>query len=111
MKYQQGDIVEINFLFPNGEFKPHPALIISNNYLQEIEEGCVYLVLITSKSYNEEFCYHLTEEMLSFKMLKQSYVKCHIISGNTTRDIVRKLGFVKQPYFEEIKNKVILSVF
>ena len=92
MKYQQGDIVEINFLFPNGEFKPHPALIVSNNY-------------------NEEFCYRLTEEMLSFKMLKQSYVKCHIISGNTTRDIVRKLGFVKQPYFEEIKNKVILSIF
>ena len=53
MKYQQGDIIEINFLFPNGEFKPHPALIISNDY----------------------FSYPLTDEMLSFKMSKQSYVK------------------------------------
>ncbi|WP_314280597.1 type II toxin-antitoxin system PemK/MazF family toxin [Capnocytophaga leadbetteri] len=89
MKYQQGDIIEINFLFPNGEFKPHPALIISNDY----------------------FSYPLTDEMLSFKMSKQSYVKCHIISGNTTRDILRKIGYIKSPYFEEIKKKVIKAIF
>ena len=103
MRYQQGDIIEVNFLFPNGEFKPHPAIIISNDYLQE--------VLITSKNYNEEFSYPLTDEMLSFKMNKPSYVKCHIISGNTVRDIVRKIGYIKQPFFEEIKKKVIASVF
>ena len=39
MRYQQGDIIEVNFLFPNGEFKPHPAIIISNDYLQEVEDG------------------------------------------------------------------------
>ena len=49
--------------------------------------------------------------MLSFKMNKQSYVKCHIISGNTVRDIVRKIGYIKKPFFEEIKKKVIASVF
>ena len=111
MRYQQGDIIEVNFLFPNGEFKPHPAIIISNDYLQEVEYGYIYLVLITSKNYNEEFSYPLTDEMLSFKMNKQSYVKCHIISGNTVRDIVRKIGYIKKPFFEEIKKKVIASVF
>ena len=35
MKYEQQDIVEINFLFPDGTFKVHPALIVSNNELQE----------------------------------------------------------------------------
>lgn len=34
MKYEQRDIVEINFLFPDGTSKPHPALIVSNNELQ-----------------------------------------------------------------------------
>ena len=31
MKYTQRDIVEINFLFPDGTTKPHPAVIISND--------------------------------------------------------------------------------
>lgn len=111
MKYKQGDVVEVNFFLPNGEFKPHPALIISNDHLQEVEEGCIYLVLISSKNYNEEFSYPLSDEMLSFKLSKQSYVKSHILSGNTTRDIVRKMGYIKKPYFEEIKKKVIESIF
>ena len=52
MKYHQKDIVEANFLFPDGTFKPHPAIIISNDVLQEDEDGLLYLVLITS---NETF--------------------------------------------------------
>ena len=52
MKYHQKDIVEVNFLFPDGTFKPHPAIIISNDVLQEDEDGLLYLVLITS---NETF--------------------------------------------------------
>ena len=48
MKYSQRDIVEVNFLFPDGTLKVHPAIIISNDVLQENEFGLVYLVLITS---------------------------------------------------------------
>lgn len=58
MKYHQRDVVEINFLFPNGAMKPHPAIIISNDLLQEVE-GFVYLVLISSKNYNDEYSYAL----------------------------------------------------
>ena len=39
MKYYQRDIVEVSFLFPDGTFKPHPAIIVSNDQLQEDEEG------------------------------------------------------------------------
>ena len=35
MKYHQRDIVEVSFLFTDGTFKPHPALIVSNDELQE----------------------------------------------------------------------------
>ena len=34
MKYHQRDIVEVSFLFPDGTFKPHPAIIVSNDQLQ-----------------------------------------------------------------------------
>lgn len=51
MKYHQRDIVEVSFLFPDGTFKPHPAIIVSNDQLQEDEDGMFYLVLITSNGH------------------------------------------------------------
>lgn len=53
----------------------------------------------------------LCKKQHNFKVFGQSYVKYHIISGNTTRDILRKIGYIKRPYFEEIKKKVINAIF
>jgi hypothetical protein len=66
MKYSQRDIVEINFLFPDGSFKPHPAVID---------------------------------------------VKCHILVGDIERDVIRKISRMKQPFFDEMVDKVIQSIF
>lgn len=79
MKYKQRDIVEVNFLFPDGTFKPHPAIIISNDELQELA--------------------------------KPSVVKCQIIAGYIDRDVNRRLGSIKEKYFNEIVDKVIDSIF
>ena len=58
MKYHQKDIVEVNFLFPDGTYKPHPAIIISNDELQEDEDGLLYLVLISSNdTINPQYSY------------------------------------------------------
>lgn len=69
MKYEQRDIVEANFQFPDGSFKPHPALIVSNNELQE-NEGYIYLCMISSKNYNPQYSYALIDEMLTKPMIK-----------------------------------------
>ena len=113
MKYRQRDIVEVNFLFPDGTLKMHPAIIISNNELQEDEFGLVYLVLITSNlELNPKYSYPLKNEMLlSHSFEKPSVVKCQIIAGYTERDIIRRLGSVRLKYFDEIVDKVIESVF
>jgi hypothetical protein len=78
MKYHQRDIVEVSFLFPDGTFKPHPAIIVSNDELQEAEDGMFYLVLITSNDWlNPQYSYPLTDKMLvGHTFAKQSYVKC-----------------------------------
>ena len=66
MMYHQRDIVEVSFLFPDGTFKPHPAIIVSNDQLQEDEEGMFYLVLITSNDrINPQYSYPLTDEMVA----------------------------------------------
>ncbi len=110
MKYSQRDIVEINFLFPDGSFKPHPAVIVSNDMLQD-NEGYIYLCMISSKPYNPEYCYELDDEMLTVPMQKKSYVKCHILVGDIERDVIRKISRMKQPFFDEMVDKVIQSIF
>lgn len=110
MKYRQRDIVEINFLFPNGNMKPHPAVIVSNDDLQEVEDF-VYVALISSKNHNPQYSYPLSDSMLTFSMNKQSFVKCHLIVANMERDILRKLGKMREPYFTEMVDKIIKSIF
>ena len=113
MKYHQRDIVEVSFLFPDGTFKPHPAIIVSNDQLQEDEEGMFYLVLITSNDrINPQYSYPLTDEMVNgFTFSKPSLVKCQIITGYIERDVNRRLGSIKQEYFDEIVNKIVESIF
>lgn len=113
MKYHQRDIVEVSFLFPDGTFKPHPAIIVSNDELQEAEDGMFYLVLITSNDWlNPQYSYPLTDEMIvGHTFAKPSLVKRQIIAGYIERDVVRRLGSVKEKYFNEIVNKIIESVF
>lgn len=110
MKYEQRDIVEVSFMFPDGTFKPHPALIVSNNELQE-EEGFIYLCMISSKAYNPQYNYTLTDEMLTIPMTKQSYVKCQLLVGNIERDVIRKISRMKQPYFDEVVEKIKETIF
>lgn len=113
MKYKQRDIVEVSFLFPDGTLKPHPAIIVSNNQLQEDELGLVYLVLISSNNrINPQYSYPLSDDMVtSYNFSKTSYAKCQIIAGYTDRDIIRHLGSIKEEYFNEIIDKVIDSIF
>ena len=113
MKYHQRDIVEVNFLFPDGTFKPHPAIIVSNDILQEDEDGLLYLVLISSNDkINPQYSYPLSDEMLvGHTFAKPCLVECQIIAGYVERDIYRRLGSIKDKYFNEIVDKTIESIF
>ena len=72
-----------------------------------------YLVLITSNDWlNPQYSYPLTDEMIvGHTFAKPSLVKCQIIAGYIERDVVRRLGSVKEKYFNEIVDKIIESVF
>ena len=39
IKVRPGEIVEVPFLLPGGEFKAHPALVVSPCRLQDDEDG------------------------------------------------------------------------
>lgn len=97
-------------MFPDGTTKPHPALIVSNDELQA-NEGFIYLCMISSKAYNPEYNYEIKDEMLTAPMAKQSYVKCQLLVGNIERDVIRKISRMKQPYFDEVVEQVINTIF
>lgn len=45
MTVEQRDIIELNYQLPNGKFKTHPALVISNSNVLEVED-IFYAVMI-----------------------------------------------------------------
>ncbi|MDR2972909.1 MAG: type II toxin-antitoxin system PemK/MazF family toxin [Bacteroidales bacterium] len=111
MRINQRDIVNVEFIFPDGKAKNHYAIVVSNNELIE-SEGFVYLVLITSKDYNSNYYYELSNDMvLNFSFSKQSYVKCHILMTTMENIVSFPLGQIKKQYFDKIVNKIIYSIF
>ncbi len=110
MKINQRDIIELNFELPNGEFKIHPALVISNQNVLDAED-IFYVVMISTKEYNDEFSVELTNIMLTKPLTKKSYVKCQLIQAYTINEVLSKISSVKPSYFEEIKQVIFDTVF
>lgn len=110
MRVHQRDIVELNFELPNGKFKVHPTLVISNENVLETED-IFYAVMISSKSFNDDFTYELTNEMLSNPLKLKSYVKCQLIQAYSTSEALSKISTIKTVFFQEIKNKLFETVF
>lgn len=67
--------------------------------------------MISSKDYNPQYSFTLADEMLTKPMNKQSYVKCQLIMGDIERDVIRKISRIKQPYFDQIVEKIKKSIF
>lgn len=78
MKVQQRDVIELNYELPNGKFKTHPALVISNSNVLETEV-ILYAVMISLNPMNEEFNFGLYNSMLTKPLPKRSFVKCQLI--------------------------------
>lgn len=105
MNIEQGEIVEVNVYLPNGGFKPHPAIVISNNNVFFYESAFI-IVMISGTKVNDVFSYHLSEKMLTQKPKKESQVRCHLINLVTDKDVIRKYGRIKTLYLSEIIKKI-----
>ena len=88
MKIHQRDVVEVNYLFPNGITKPHMAIVISNDDLQAAEDF-FYLAMISSKNYNPQYTFPLEDSMLTKNLTKKSFVICQLKGRYTERHDLR----------------------
>lgn len=110
MRVQQRDIIELNYQLPNGKFKAHPALVISNSNVLETED-IFYAVMISSNSMNEEFNFDLDNSMLTKPLSKKSYIKCQLIQSYTTDEVISKISSLKQASFDKIFKRIFETVF
>jgi mRNA-degrading endonuclease toxin of MazEF toxin-antitoxin module len=110
MTVNKRDIVEVVFELPDGNIKIHPAIIISGDNYYEAEEA-YYAIMISSKPYNPEFSVELTNEKVTVPFSKISFAKCHLIQSFKPYEIISKRGTVTAKAFEEIKEKVLDSLF
>ena len=95
---------------PNGKFKVHPALVISNSNVLETED-IFYAVMISSNSMNEEFNFELDNSMLTKPLAKKSFVKCQLIQSYTTDEVISKIAAIKQADFNKVLKRIFETVF
>lgn len=110
MNYSQSDVVEFEFPLPNGQFKIHPAIIISSRDVLEIE-GVYICVMLSTKDTNPEFIFEVQPKMLTYSSDKISYAKCQLITRIKPNAIIRRFGSIKSEYFKQLLSKLNLSVF
>jgi hypothetical protein len=105
-KVTQREVVEVIFLMPKGNFKPHPCLVISNNDLLKDEEF-FYGLLMTTKNYFPKYTIKVVSDMLTKSTDRESYFATHILSiFNMEAVISKKNTFLKPEYHSTIRNKV-----
>jgi mRNA-degrading endonuclease toxin of MazEF toxin-antitoxin module len=110
MKYSKRDIVDVAFDLPDGSLKIHPAIIISGQNYFDTEDS-FYVVMVSSKPYNEEFSVELLPEELTNPMPKESYAKCHLIQSFNELDVIKRRGKISTKLYGKIKGKVIEALF
>lgn len=111
-KVNPGEIVEVPFLLPGGEYKAHPALVVSPCRLQDDEDGLFYAILMSTKNHNPQYTIELKNEWLNKPMLRQSYFVTHIMCFFKTSDVLSSHNvFVKSQYFDKILEKTFHSIF
>ena len=82
----QRDIVEIVF---DGDFGGnHPAIVISNKLVQEVE-GYFVCVMMTSTNHQDEFSFVITDDMVANPMNRDHCeARCHLIQFVPTENII-----------------------
>lgn len=55
MRVRQREIVEVPCTLPDGRVIVHPGLVVSSDELQAVEDGLIYVLLISSKNHHPEY--------------------------------------------------------
>lgn len=110
MVYQR-DIVEV--IFDHDFGGNHPAIILSNKLVQEVE-GYFVCVMITSSDFDDEFSFVIKDNMLTKPLNKKHCeARCHLINFVPIDSIIvnKHRNQIKINPFKELIKKINNSTF
>ncbi len=85
-------------------------IVISNNEVNETEEAFLGMMLST-KNFNPEFTFEITDEMVTKPANKTRYAICHLVAIISEDEIIGRYGSIKTEYLtkilEKFKNDII----
>lgn len=107
----QRDIVEIVFDEDFGGI--HPAIVISNRLVQEVE-GYFVCVMMTSTNHDDEFSFVITDDMVVNPMNRDHCeARCHLIQFVPIESIINNEhnNQLKLEPFQRLINKITQTTF
>jgi len=110
MQVDQREILEVNFLLPDGKTKPHPVIVLSNNDINKFEDAFIG-VMISSSAPDDTYSFWLKNDMLTKSSKIPCQVRCHLIPLIPENQVIGKHGHIKEQYFKELLEKIYNSVF
>ncbi len=110
MKVEQREIVEVNFLLPDGKMKPHPVIVLSNNDIN-LYEGAFVGVMLSSSAPDDAYSFWIENNMLTKSPKVKCQVRCQLISLIPENQVIGKHGSVKKQYFKELLKTINECVF
>lgn len=110
MKINQGDVIEVNILLPDGSFKPHPCLVLSNNDINHYE-GVFIGVMFSSIPTQDDYTFNLTSNMFVKPLKKKTQVRLQLTGMHVYKEITKyNLSKIKQKYLEQIIDNIFIKV-
>jgi len=107
----QRDIIEVDF---DDDFGGnHPAIIISNKLVQEVE-GYFVCIMMTSTNHDDEFSFVITDEMVTKPTnRKHCEARCHLINFVPEEKIIINNNYnqLKINPFKELIKKINTTTF
>lgn len=109
--YERGDIVSVYFDLPKQrETKTHPAIIISNDSVYDIQD--VYLcVMMTSSEQIDKFSFEISDEMTDIKLGKDfQQARCHLVTYIEEKHIDSRFNCkLKTQYVDKLVEHINIS--
>lgn len=117
MKICKGMIVEVPvYLPPEGETKPHPCIVISNDEINEEEQGFVAVMITSEQRYKDDYySFELTNEMVSKPSDKVwRAVRVHLIGYYMYSDVISNSisnNYIKPDHLKRLMTHIYSQVF
>jgi hypothetical protein len=116
MLINQKDVFEANFPFPDGQYTPHPVIVLSVPSVFELESTFIGVPISDSMKWNDdEFSFPIDNNDFEKAIIKDdSYVRMHLVTVLHEKDLTipkYRRNTMKQDAFNHLIEQIQELIF